>query len=172
MKKSLNTIGVTMIVISIITVLIGCTGEPDVKITEKENRGLIHRYFEEMNKGNQAYLDECFGTGYMYHGPNGDLDAEAFKTMHSMFLTAFPDAHAVPEDIISEGDKVITRWKIQGTHKGEFQGIAPTGNRIIVTGIIISRIKENKIIEEWEEIDQLGMLQQLGVIPTPGGRGE
>ena len=167
MKKSLNTVGVTIIVISIITVLIGCTGEPDVKITERENRGLISRYFEEMNKGNKAYLDEYFGPNYVYHGPNGDLDAEGFKTMHSMFLTAFTDIHAVSEDIISSGDKVVTRWKIQGTHKGEFQGIAPTGIRIIVTGIIISRIEEGKAVEEWEEINQLGMLQQLGVFPPP-----
>lgn len=170
MKKSLNTIDVTMIVISIMTILIGCAEESDVQITEKENKGLIYRYFEEMNKGNKAYLDEYFGPNYVYHGPNGDLDAEGFKTMHSMFLTAFTDIHAVPEDIISEGDKVVTRWKIQCTHKGEFQGIAPTGKRIIVTGIIISRIEMGKTVEEWEEINQLGMLQQLGVISPPGSR--
>jgi predicted ester cyclase len=172
LKKSLNTISVAMIVISIITLLGGCAGEPDVKVSEKENRGLIHRYFEEMNRRNKTYLDEYLGPNYIYHGPNGDLDVEGFKTMHSMFLTAFPDAHAVPEDIISEGDKVVTRWKIQGTHKGEFQGIAPTGKRIIVTGIIISRIEEGKAVEEWEEIDQLGMLQQLGIIPSPGSKDE
>lgn len=161
-----------MIAIPIITVLIGCAGKPDVKFTEKENRELIYRYFEEMNKGNKAYLDECFGPNYIYHGPYGDLDAEGFKTMHNMFLTAFIDIHAVPEDIISKGNKVVTRWKIQGTHEGEFQGIAPTGKKITITGIIISRIKEGKAVEEWEEIDQLGMLQQLGVIPRLGGRGE
>jgi steroid delta-isomerase-like uncharacterized protein len=172
MKKSVKIINPAMIVLSIITVLISCRGENDVKITEKENRGLIYRYFEAMNKGDKAYLDEYFGPNYIYHSPNRDLDVEGFKAMHSMFLTAFPDARAVAEDIISKGDKVVTRWKIQGTHSGEFQGIAPTGKTIIVTGIIISRLEEGKVVEEWEEVDQLGMLQQLGVIPSPGSKGE
>ena len=172
MKKSVNSINVATIVLSMITVLISCRGEPDVKVMEKENRGLIYRYLEEMNKGNEAYLDEYFGPDYIYHSSNGDLDVEGFKAMHSMFLNAFPNAHAVAEDIIAKGDKVVTRWKIQGTHTGVFQGIAPTGKTIIVTGIIISRMEGGKVVEEWEEVDQLGMLQQLGVIPSPGSKGE
>lgn len=71
------------------------------------------------------------------------------------------------DDIIAAGDKVVARWTFRGAQQGAFQGIAPTGKAVTITGIIISRFEHGKAVEEWEEVNQLGMLQQLGVMPAP-----
>jgi predicted ester cyclase len=75
------------------------------------------------------------------------------------------------EDQIAEGDKVASRWTMRGTHTGELLGIAPTGKQATMTGIVISRLAGSTIAEEWENFDQLGLLQQLGVIPSPAEAG-
>ena len=155
------------LVIAITAILIGCTKKPSMDMTLEENKALVQRYLDEMNIGNESYLDEYFAAEYVYHGPAGELDAQGFKAMHSMFLSAFPDAKISAEDMIAVGDKVVTRWKILTTHTGEFQGIAPTGKEVTITGIIITRVEGGKVVEEWEVIDQLGLMQQLGTIPLP-----
>ena len=136
-------------------------------MTVENNKSLVIRYFDEMNKGNESYLDEHFGPNYIYHGSAGDLDAEGFKAQHHMFVTAFSDIKASAEDIIAVGDKVVTRWKITSTHSGELQGIPPTGKEVTITGIVISRVENGKVVEEWESFDQLGLMQQLGAILPP-----
>ena len=82
--------------------------------------------------------------------------------------TAFPDIQMNVEDMIAEADKVVARVSVSGTHQGEFMGIDPTGNRVAITGIDILRIADGKIVEHWGNFDDLGMMQQLGVIPEPG----
>ncbi len=82
--------------------------------------------------------------------------------------TAFPDLHLTIEDEIAEGDKVVTRVTARGTHQGSFMGIRPTGKRAVVTGIVIDRFANGKTVEAWNNLDDLGLLQQLGVIPAPG----
>jgi predicted ester cyclase len=93
---------------------------------------------------------------------------EGFKGVFALVFSAFPDYQSTVEDQVAEGDKVVTRFSSQGTHQGEFLGIAPTGNRVRVTGIDIDRVEEGKIVEHWSEADLLGMMTQLGVIPEPG----
>lgn len=85
-----------------------------------------------------------------------------------MFRTAFPDLYGTIEDLIAEGDKVVTRITYRGTHQGEFMGIPPTGRPVTMTFTGINRIAGGKIAEGWVNFDALGMMQQLGVIPTPG----
>jgi predicted ester cyclase len=82
----------------------------------------------------------------------------------SEFREAFPDFHTTVEDQIAEGDRVVTRWRMNGTHGGEFRGIAPTGAELEVTGIGIFRFSEGKVVESWDNFDQLGMMQQLGAL--------
>lgn len=136
-------------------------------MTGEDIRDLHLRYAEEMNRGNAAYLDEYLDSKYAYHGSTGELDAEGFKAMHTMFLAAFPDSTLTIEDTIAEGDRVASRWTMRGTHRGEFQGLAPTGNAVRISGIIISRIREGRAVEEWEVFDLMGLMQQLGAIPSP-----
>jgi predicted ester cyclase len=78
----------------------------------------------------------------------------------------FPDIHITIDDMLAEGDKVACRSTWRGTHKGEMRGIAPTGKQVTVTGIVISHGVGGKEVEVWESGDALGMLQQMGVIPT------
>jgi steroid delta-isomerase-like uncharacterized protein len=82
-----------------------------------------------------------------------------------MYLGAFPDAEVTIEDQLAEGDKVVTRWTGRGTHQGELMGVPPSGNRVEVPGITISRIEGGKIVEEWENYDALGMMQAIGAVP-------
>ena len=84
-----------------------------------------------------------------------------------MYLTAFPDLRMTIDDLIAEGDKVVTRWTGRGTHRGDLAGIAPTGKTATVTGIIISRFAGNKLVEDFESFDEVAMLRQLGVSTLP-----
>jgi len=85
-----------------------------------------------------------------------------------MYLSAFPDIHVTIEELIAEGDKVVLRTVYRGTHQGELMGIPATGKPVNVAGIEIVRVEGNTLAERWATIDQLGMLQQLGVVPMPG----
>ncbi len=82
-----------------------------------------------------------------------------------MYRSAFPDTQITIEDQLAEGDMVATRWTARGTHQGELMGVPPSGNRVEVAGITISRIEGGKIEEDWDNYDALGMMQQIGAIP-------
>jgi predicted ester cyclase len=84
-----------------------------------------------------------------------------------LLLSAFPDAQVVFEDWIVEGDKCVARFRFDGTHLGEFMGIAPTNRRVSVTGITIMRFEGDQVVERWSEMNYLGLLQALGVSPFP-----
>ena len=150
-----------------IMLLTACTKNSGTDGSVEENKALLQGYIDEMNRGNESYLDEYFAADYRYHGPAGELDADGFKAVHSMFLSAFSDVKASIEDIIAVGNKVATRYKICGTHTGEFLNLAPTGKKVTITGIIITQVKDGRVVEEWEAFDQLNFMQQLGVIPLP-----
>ena len=83
-----------------------------------------------------------------------------------MLRNAFPDITYTVEELIAEGDKVVARWSAEGTHLGDFVGIPPTHKQVRFSGIEIIRVVDGKAIEEWEELDRLGLMTQLGVIPT------
>jgi steroid delta-isomerase-like uncharacterized protein len=85
--------------------------------------------------------------------------------MTPAFFTAFPDMHWVVEDLIAEGDKVVSRYTVRATHRGDFMGVPATGKVVTYTGILISRFAGGKFVEEWESLDMLGLMQQLGAIP-------
>lgn len=136
-----------------------------------ENKATFRRYVEEVgNRGNLELVNGIFDR-YVSHQPDGHTEErgpEDVKRFIGEFRAAFPDFRSTVEDQIAEGDRVVTRWTMRGTHQGEFRGIAPTGKQITVTGIGIFRFsEEGKVVESWDSFDQLGMLQQLGVIPAP-----
>ncbi len=135
----------------------------------EENKAIASRYLEElMNKGNLAVVDELYATNFVAHGlPGMTPDREGYKQFVANAHIALPDFHSTVEDIIAEGDKVVQRFTARGTHKGEFMGIPPTGKQVIITGIAIDRIVGGKIVENWANMDMLGMMVQLGVVPPP-----
>ena len=94
---------------------------------------------------------------------------EDLKQFFVMLRSGFPDFQATMEDLLAEGDKVALRFTFRGTHQGEFLGIAPTGKQVTMVGIDIFRIADGRIVELWgQEEDVLGMMQQIGAIPSPG----
>ena len=136
-------------------------------MSAEENKAIFRRYVEEVsNEGNLDLVDEIFDR-YLAHQSDGHAEErgpEDVKRFIGEFHQAFPDFHSEIEDQIAEGDKVVTRWTMHGTHRGEFRGIAPTGKQITVTGIGIFRFSDGKVVESWDNFDQLGMMRQLGVI--------
>ncbi len=135
--------------------------------TPEENKAVVRRAIGEATNGrNLSVFDEIVSPSFVDHeagpepsGPEGE------KRLLSMMLAAFPDWHLTIEDQIAEGDKVVTRLRARGTHRGEFRGIAPTGRRVTVAAINIARLDGGKIVESWGNSDALGMMRQLGAIP-------
>jgi len=140
-------------------------------MSTEANKTSVRRFYDEVfNKKNRAAIDEFIDPNQVDHaappGTPGGL-AGAKQTI-GMYLTAFPDLHFTVEDMIAEGDKLVARLTVRGTQQGAFMGIPPTGKHVTVSAIDISRMAGGKSVEHWIEMDTLGMMQQLGVIPAPG----
>lgn len=138
--------------------------------TEK-NKAVFHRIIEEgLNKRDTKVFDELIAADYVGHNlpPGWPSGREGFKKFVAYFWSAFPDVRFMFEDDVAEGDKVAGRGYFAGTHKGEFQGIPPTGKQINVKFMDVWRFENGKFVEYWGQADFLGMMQQLGVVPTPG----
>jgi len=136
----------------------------------EENKAVARRLVEEVwNKKNLDLIDEIIAADYVDHTlPTGvPPGREGAKAFIGAYLNAFPDLKITVEDMLAEGDKVVTRWSATGTHTGELLGIPATGKQVTVTGLDITRFSGGKSVEYWGQFDQMGMMQQLGVIPTP-----
>jgi steroid delta-isomerase-like uncharacterized protein len=137
----------------------------------EENKALVHHYFEEIwDKGNLALIYEILAPNYVNHDPAlaGLPQIEGFKQRVAMIRTPFPDMKYALEDMVTEGDRVATRWTARCTHKGEFMGIVPTGKQLTITGITPSRLEGGQYAEDWTLVDNMGIMQQLGVVSPPG----
>jgi predicted ester cyclase len=93
---------------------------------------------------------------------------EAWRQFSGSFAEAFPDLRLTVQDIVAEGDTVAARVAFRGTHRGEFQGIPPTGKEVAFSSMEFNRVVDGKVEEHWVELDLLGLMQQLGAIPEPG----
>ncbi len=131
-------------------------------------KAILRRYLDEVwNERNLGIIDELIADDYVQHAVGIAPGKEGVRQFFARLSAAFPDAQQTVEDMIGEGDKVVWRWTIRATHRGEFLGIAATGNEVTLRGISIVRIADGKLAEHWNVQDRLGMLQQLGVIPRP-----
>ena len=139
-------------------------------MSTEENKALVRRYQEAHNTNNLAALSEIVAADLTSHNkiPGTPPGLEGGKAVHQMLVAAFPDLHTDTEELIAEGDKVVQRFMVSGTDKGGFMGAPPTGKHYKVTGMSIFRIANGKIVEHWGVFDQLGVLQQLGMVPQPG----
>lgn len=128
-------------------------------------RNLIEKGF---NQKDMSAFEAYFSLKLTDHAlPAGMPEGlEGRKMFYSAFLAAFPDIHVHIEDLFAEGDKLVTRWSAHGTHDGELMGIPPTGKKAAVSGIAIDRFENGQSVEHWEVFDQVGLMQQLGVIPS------
>jgi steroid delta-isomerase-like uncharacterized protein len=138
-------------------------------MTSEQSKTIVRRAFEEPWKGNLEVIDELIATDYIghdpanpepLHGPSG------VKEFISTYRAAFPDARITVEQQLAEGDLVATRWTGRGTHEGELMGITATGKHVTVSGLTISRLEGGKIVEEFQNWDTFGLMQQLGAVPA------
>ena len=142
-------------------------------MTAEENKAKMRRLLEEaFGQGNVDVVDEVLDPDFVCYDPNSETGeirgADTIKGEIEYFRNAVPDLTYTVEDQIAEGDKVVTRYTVSGTPQGEFFGVAPTGERITMSGISIDRFEGGKIVEEWPEYDLLGVMRQLGAVPAPG----
>jgi steroid delta-isomerase-like uncharacterized protein len=140
-------------------------------MSTEENKAISRRVIEEgFVKGNMVVVDALFAANHVNHDAPPGLPAgpEGLKQFVSIYRTAFPDLQIVIDQQVAEGDKVVTRWTSQGTNKGSLLGMPPTGKHATITGTTIDRHAGGKIVETWNTFDQVGMMQQLGVLPMPG----
>jgi steroid delta-isomerase-like uncharacterized protein len=137
-------------------------------VSAQENKAIVRRLAEDVWAGNLDVIDELLDAKYVGYDPSMPKPIRGpagFKDWVSTYRSAYSDARVTVEDQIAEGDKVATRWTGHGTHDGELLGISPTRKQVTVSGITVSRLKNGKVVESWQNWDTLGMLQQLGAVP-------
>lgn len=136
----------------------------------QDNKAIVRRYYDEvLNQRKVNVLDELAVEDYVEHDPfpgqgNGRSD---LKARAKLILGAFDPYRFIVEDAIGEADKVVVRWTATGTHSGNFMGIPPTGRQFTIAGIDIHAVRGGRMAEHWHVVDQLALMQQLGIIPQP-----
>lgn len=140
-------------------------------MSTEQNKVIVRRIpLEVFNQGNLAVADQVMAPDYREHvtAPGIPNNLDGFKQFVTALRAAFPDFQYTIEDEIAEGDTVVERLTARGTQQGAFLGIPATGKQATWSEIHLARIVGGKMVEHWANLDQLGMLQQLGIIPVPG----
>ncbi|HEX2243776.1 MAG TPA: ester cyclase [Gammaproteobacteria bacterium] len=137
----------------------------------EENKALAHRFHMDIfQQGNLGVVYELISPDFVWHAPATPPEwtqgPEGVRQAATELRAAYPDLDLIHEDTLAEGDRVMIRWIMRGTHNGPLMGIPATGKPVTVVGIDVFRVAGGQIVELWQNFDQLGMLQQLGVIPT------
>jgi steroid delta-isomerase-like uncharacterized protein len=134
------------------------------KMSPAELKALASRELSAWNEGRLEVIDEIYAPTFVNHFTGETPDTVKQKIM--MVRSAFPDVQIVIDDQVAEGDKVVSRWTARGTHRGEFMGAPATDKRMEQTGITLLRVAGGRIVEGWSRADDLGLFQQLGLLPT------
>jgi len=135
-------------------------------MSSEANKALVRRFFEAFNAGDLDGVEAVFAPNAVVHnsGAPDPLNLEGFRQLAAVFLAAFPGGQHSIDDMIAEGDKVVTRITYRGAHTGDLMGIPPTGKHVAVSAMTIDQIANGNIVETWRLFDQMGMMQQLGVM--------
>ena len=141
-------------------------------MTDADNKAIIRRFVEEgLNKRKASLIDEVYAAEYIGHDPERPVPRrveDLKQAMVGLLGKVFPDAQYSIESLVAEGDMVVWHWTFRATHQGELMGISPTGKPITFSGVNIFRMTNGKVVEDWVYRDTVGMLRQLGAMPTPG----
>jgi len=133
-------------------------------MNHEANKRVIARLYEEVfAQWKLDVIDEVIGPEFLAHGAPADASRgpQGFRQFYARLRAAFPDLRYAVEDMVAESDKVVVRWRWDGTHRGCFRDIAPTGKRVCLTGIAIYRLAGGKVIERWVEVGMEDLLKQL-----------
>jgi predicted ester cyclase len=137
-------------------------------MSSPQNKDVALGWFSILNAHELHRAEGLFSPDYVltmgseeHRGPNSII------AVVSSFYEAFPDLRFTTEDVLAEGEHVLVRWRVQGTHRGPLQGVAPTGRHVTWTGMSLLRIREGQVVEDRVEMDALGLMQQLGAVPAP-----
>ena len=135
----------------------------------EQNKVLIGQVLKLIDERSLDEAFELYALDYIYHGPGGEelRGRDGIRGLWEAFLVGFPDLHSTIEDMVSEGDKLVLRWRLEGTHTGEFLGVAPTNAEINLRITEIFRIANGQLVEAWDQYDRFGLMQTIGVIPMP-----
>ena len=139
-------------------------------MSTEQKKAVVRRFFEAFEAGDRARLRELLAPNVAVHHPGSSepLNREALLQTIATYRAAFSDQQYTIEEQIAEDNKVVTRTTWRATHSGEFQGQPPTGNEIAITGIATDRVEDGKIVEHHVLMDTMGLMQQLGLVPSPG----
>lgn len=137
------------------------------------NEALAHRWHMDIfYAGKLEVADEILGPNFVFHMPNQDVrGAEGTKQLATAFRTAFPDLQITHEDAVAAGNNVAIRWTARGAHRGDFNGVPPTGKAIQLRGMDFRHLENGKIAEAWIDYNVFEILQQMGAVPGPGSAG-
>jgi steroid delta-isomerase-like uncharacterized protein len=149
---------------------------------ETRNKATSDRFHDAVNSGDLELIaktiDEVVEPDLLFHAPvpSDMTGVHALKQVWEILLRAFPDLHVAVEDVIAEGDKLVFRNTVTGTHLGEYRGLPPTGRSVTYNEIFIFRFTDGRIAEIWGVVDVLAQMRQLGMVPgvppePRGGRG-
>jgi predicted ester cyclase len=132
--------------------------------TSEDNKAAVRSCFENGSQGNFDALDAIVSPDYVLH-PEDVRGVDGLKEMVAAYRSAIADLRITIDQQFTEGDYVATRYTVRGTHEGELMGTRPTGRDVAFTGITVSRCRDGKIAEEWELVDTVGLLRQIGALP-------
>lgn len=139
-------------------------------MSAEQNRELIRRFYDEgWTQNDLGVYDELVTEDFVDHQavPGLPPGREGFRALNVMFRAAFPDLRVDVDNVVAEDDKVGCRWRSTGTHHGELFGIPPTGNKVDVTATVFYRVEDGRLAEGWISRDDVGLMRQLGVMPSP-----
>jgi len=132
----------------------------------EKNKELARQFFEQIwNQGDESAIDRFIAEYASGNDPKFGLGRESFRVQWRAWRKAFPDIHFLVQEIIAEGNTVVTRWHLTGTHMGEYLGKPATGVKVAVDGVSIDRIENNMVVSGFDAWDSLAFREQIGVIP-------
>jgi len=137
-------------------------------MSTESNKAVVQRFREALDAGDLEGAMAVFAPNAVVHMASAPepLSMEGFKQLGQVLLSAFTGSTTTVEDMIAEGDKVVSRLTFRGAHTGDMMGIPPTGKSVAISEIIIDRLADGKIVESWRLFDQMAMMQQMGLIPA------
>ncbi len=134
---------------------------------QEKNKDLVRSSVQEFwNKHTMASFGTFHAANFVSHGPDGEKTCEQYRAVCQAFFDGFPDLMVTNDDLVAEGDKVTKVWTARCTHTGTFMGVPASGKRIVVKGIYVYRVEGGTFVENWTSMDNLGLMQQIGAIPT------